>query len=451
MRSLEATIAASDFTKARGSMGYTVYAGPNGFGDGLVPLGSLTHLVVQVFPDGAPQLRGYQSGYSDRYASWRVGCQEGNRWAFDLTGKSGRPVPDSAAIRADTLRVLRQMLEGPQQAQAEVELPELQLEFKIADLAVPAKSPALADDLRRVRASRHQLAVLTAPFAGTFVEVQEVQEDPDYVYVVLAGDNNQRHSVLVPAAAAPACELGQAIQAGQPLVQVTEAVSEPILERLGWWNVQQISKNGCFARLPLVYCRELLARGTLPTMVFEDIRKILGTEGPEIASEVRTLLGLTRPLADFDRTDQQVVLQTAKQILGSNMRYTTGPDILNAMDGGPLWLSRMPLVQTWAVRERKEMQFRKELFFADFGSLKSEFRRALTAHNSPRVAAQQEYAVLEAAVKTLQTDGITAAANLLEAGHGQPNAVGMLRLLGNYGTEKAAEAYLTSRQQAVQN
>jgi hypothetical protein len=448
---LVANVATLDRRLAAGTVGFTLCRGASSFSEGgVVPASSFSYVVVQVSPDGAPQLRGYKSAFSVPKCEMVVGGGQHNPLAYDLLGLKGRAFPaDNHGLAGTAWRVLTEMAKGPEMTADQVELPEILVEFPMDKLMRPVNTPTLRGAVRKIQSGQPWVLPLTslqAPVSGQVMELRATSSDAEWSYYVIQDETGRNRDIPIPHKSAGQPRVGDMVVQGQPMCQLTSQTPRRVVEDVIWGEVQTRSKCGLFARMPLEFVKPLLRQGCVPTAVYEDVTLLLGVQGPDIHREVRKHTCLEHPAASFDGPQRNRAVACGRAQLSWLSSFATDDDIINSMDGGPIVLSGMPVVQSWHVRKMEDMRLRRVDTYADFGGLRSTWENMLGKMDPAVCSARYAQEVLAAAVEAVsqvpaEMAGEVAASTVM-AGHGSPETVGMLQLLGRHGTAAAVLEYL---------
>lgn len=448
---LVANVATLDRRLAAGTVGFTLCPGASSFSEGgIVPASSFSYVVVQVSPDGAPQLRGYKSEFSVPKNEMVVGGGQHNPLAYDLLGVKGRKFPPDNHGLADTAwRVLTKMAEGAEMTADQVELPEILVEFSIDKLQRPVHTPTLRGAVRKIQDGQpwvKPLISLQAPVSGRIMEVRATHGEAEWSYYVIQDATLRNREIPIPVKSAGKPRIGDMVVQGQPMCQLTSQTPRHVVEDVIWGEVVTASKCGLFARIPLEFVKPLLRQGVVPTAVFEDVTLLLGVEGPDIHEDVRRYTCLEHSAASFDGPQRKRAVACGRAQLGRLSAFATDDDIINSMDGGSVVLSGMPVVQSWHVRTMGDMRLRRVDTYADFGGLRSTWEHMLGKMDPAQCSVRYAQEVLAAAVEAVAHAPAElageVAANTVMAGHGSQKTVGMLQLLGRHGTPDAVSEYL---------
>lgn len=444
-----AEVSAMDLRLAEGSAAYTLWRSnkTGSFEEGIIPLGGVKYLVTQVDHVGGRQFRGYGSHFNLQRGSLVVGGPVRNEFVHDLTGVVGGG-PTGDAVLYAARRMLQQMAKGPEMSVKDVVLPEVLLEFPAAKLQSPVESQILADQagmLRRGRANNVVMTSLVAPVTGQVINSWQAEKQPEWTWYAIRAVSGEQRDIVLPTDGHRMFELGDLVKAGEVIFKLTTQTPQGVAEDLVWHDVQQYSKCGMFSRIPLDYVKLLLRQGAVPVNVFEDVSALLGVEGPEIHAEVRQRCKLDKPVAEFDSSERNRAVATAKAVLGGIAVYATNADILASMDGNPILFSGMSVTQNWATCKVADLSVRMPGVFANFNGMLARWEKKYDKMDPAKLPVEKAHAVLEAAEQAARSLGgfnADVAAEVLTAKGGSEHVAGVLHLLAKHGTAKAAEQYV---------
>jgi len=444
-----AEVSAMDLRLAEGSVAYTLWrnSATGAFENGVVPLGGLKYIAIQVDFSGKIQLRGYRAEFDARSAEVVIGGKQRNDFVHDLNGQTGE-APRGESVLFMAKRMLQQMAAGAEMAASDVTLPEVLVEFPVDTLRERVRTQALANQagtLRRGMANNINMRSLIVPISGRVIRSWVAEGQPEWTWYCIQTESGETYDMVLPTQGQALFQMGGEVQEGNPIFRLTTETPQAVAEDLVWNDAQQTSKCGMYARIPLELCRPLVREGHVPVNVFEDVSLLLGAEGPDISQEVRMRCHLERPVGEFGTPERNRALATGKALLGGLAAYATNEDILSSLDGGPVQLSGMPVVQNWVVCKFADLQVKSPTSFANFGGLRRRWEAKYGVMDPSKVPAARAHAVLEAAEAAAKACGefnAATAAQVLAANGGPEHAVGVLNLLAKHGTPEASQTYL---------